>query len=336
MRLITKFGLGSLCLLLGVIPNESDAHHSAARFSQDEIVVVDGTVINYQWQMPHVYLSVEDRQGRAWQIETDGPPILVRSGWSSDTFTVGDAVSARVHPSRAAGDLHVLLVSIQAENGDILDSFNRAGRDTELTEAGATSLAGVWTSSRSQIFSFLQSWQSHALTAKGREALAAYDASLAASTECLAWPTPFLMTSNYWYLNEVTLTEDKMVIRSEFYDSQRTIWMNRREHSEGAPRTLQGDSVGWWEGDTLVVDTTGFADNRSPIAQIGIPSGAAKHVIERLTLGDDGSTMLIDVYMEDPEFLAEPLSTQFTWAYSPHLELISAPCNAENARRFLE
>ena len=46
--------------------------------------------------------------------------------------------------------------------------------------------------------------------------------------------------------------------------------------------------------------------------------------------------MLIDVYMEDPEFLAEPLSTQFTWAYSPHLELISAPCNAENARRFLE
>ena len=336
MRSIGKFGLRSLCLLLVSISSESGAHHSAARFSQDQIVVVDGTVVDYQWQMPHVYLSVEDRGGRRWLIETDGPPILVRSGWTSDKFTVGDAVSARVHPSRATGDMHALLVSIQAEDGEILDSFNRAGRDTESTEAGASSFAGVWTSSRSQLFSFVTAWLSHPLTAKGQVALAAYDASLAASTECLPWPTPFLMTSNYWYLNEVTLSEDTMVIHSEFFDSERTIWLNRREHPEGEPRTLQGDSVGWWEGDTLVVDTTRFADNRSPVAQIGIPSGAQKHVIERLTLSDDGSTILIDVYTEDPEFLAEPLSTQFTWSYSPHLDLISAPCNAENARRFLE
>jgi hypothetical protein len=232
--------------------------------------------------------------------------------------------------------MHGLLVSIQNEDGEVLDSFNRAGRDSEATGARASSFAGVWTSSLSQLRSFGASWLNYPLTPKGQEARAEYDASLDPVTECLPWPTPFLMTSNYWYLNEVTLSEEKIVIRSEFYDAERTIWLNRRDHPEGEPRTLQGHSIGSWEGETLVVDTVAFADNRSTVPSIGIPSGAGKHVIERLTLSEDGVSLLIDVYMEDPEFLAEPLSAQFTWSYAPHLQLISAPCNAENARRFLE
>ena len=47
---------------------------------QDDVTTIDGTVIEFEWKMPHVYLTVRDGQGREWLIETDGPPILARSG----------------------------------------------------------------------------------------------------------------------------------------------------------------------------------------------------------------------------------------------------------------
>jgi hypothetical protein len=47
--------------------------------------------------------------------------------------------------------------------------------------------------------------------------------------------------------------------------------------------TQRGHSIGWWEGNTLVVDTTHFAFHRSSSLD-GVPSGAQKHVVERYTL----------------------------------------------------
>ena len=336
VRVISKISTASLCLFIAAAPRLSEAHHSSARFMQDDVTTIDGTVIEFEWKMPHVYLTVRDRQGREWLIETDGPPILARSGWTRDSFAAGDSVSAKVHPSRTPEDRHALLVLIRAADGRRLDSLNRAGRENEVVSASTSTFEGIWTSDRAQTFSFMQAWQDHPLTEKGRQALAEYDPSLAESAECMPWPTPFLMASNYWYLNELILSEEKLVIRSEFYGAQRTIWLDGRQHPEDGPRTVQGHSVGRWENDSLVVDTTLFTENRSPVAQIGIPSGIQKHVTERLTLSEDGSKMFIDVVMEDPEFLAEPLSARFTWTYAPDYEMIDTPCDLESAKRFLE
>ncbi len=100
------------------------------------------------------------------------------------------------------------------------------------------------------------------------------------SIDFIAWPTPFLMAVNTFYLNAVEIRDDVIIIRSEFYDAQRTVYLDGRSHTDNGERTVQGQSIGNWEGDTLVIDTTLFADNRAPVPNTGIPSGAGKHVVE--------------------------------------------------------
>ena len=219
----------------------------------------------------------------------------------------------------------------------MLDSYNRAGRENDVDFASASSLAGVWTSTRADTVGFYLSYRDHPLTERGRMAQAAFDPRSAGTAEnCVPFPTPFLMTSNYWYLIEVEMTDDRIVFRGEFYDAERTVFMDGRQHPEDGPRTVHGHSIGWWEGETLVIDTTLFSPHPSPVSDTGIPSGTEKHVVERLTLSEDGSTVLLDMFVEDPEYLAEPGSAQLTWHYAPRLEFISAPCNPEAARRYLE
>ena len=320
-----------------VLSFSAEAHHSRARFNQNEQIVIDGTIVEFEWQMPHSYLTVRDDTGRSWLIETDGTPILARSGWTRNSFEPGDAVSARVHPSQTAGDLHVLLVSIQTPDGLVLASINQARRDHETASARASGLSGVWTATRSDTVGFYIDYLRHPLTEKGRQAQSGFDPGSADSAaNCVPFPTPFFMTSNYWYLIEVDVADDEIVFQTEFYDAQRTVFVDG-QHPENGERTVQGHSIGRWEDDkTLTIDTTLFSPHPSPVSDSGIPSGTQKHVIEHLTLSDDGSTVLYEVEVEDPEYLAEPVVAQVTWHYAPHLELVSAPCDSDAARRYLE
>ena len=135
---------------------------------------------------------------------------------------------------------------------------------------------------------------------------------------------------------EIEIQDDIVIIRSEFNDAERVVYMDGRRHPDDGERTNQGHSIGSWEGSTLVVDTRLFAENRSPFPFLGIPSGAEKHVVERFSLDEDGTRLLIDIYLEDPEYLAESVKTDFVWNYAPHLELLDFDCDPEVARRFLE
>ena len=67
------------------------------------------------------------------------------------------------------------------------------------------------------------------------------------------------------------------------------------------------------------MDTTLFADHRSPY-QTGVPSGAQKHVVERYRLIENGTRMIAEFMLEDPEFLAEPLTNAREKIYSPQME----------------
>ena len=101
-----------------------------------------------------------------------------------------------------------------------------------------------------------------------------------------------------------------------------------------AERSLQGHSVGRFEGDALVIETTNFADNPWGTAR-GIPSGAQKRVVERYRLTDDGETLTVDFTIEDPEYLTEPFSGSELWRYAPQLALVPNKCDVEVARRYL-
>ena len=73
-------------------------------------------------------------------IETDGPSILTRSGWSRDSVSVGDMVTVRAYPDSNAQRNHALLISMARADGVVLRPR------TERAAAGsrATSVFGVW------------------------------------------------------------------------------------------------------------------------------------------------------------------------------------------------
>ena len=80
------------------------AHHSNSAFDPDKVVVLKGTVTQWKWVNPHVwiFLSVDDGKGGEveWQIEGRPPGILARSGWSKNTFKHGDKITVDFSPAR--------------------------------------------------------------------------------------------------------------------------------------------------------------------------------------------------------------------------------------------
>lgn len=299
------------------------AHHSDAVYNRDTVVEFDAEVTRFIFRNPHVtiFVETEDEAGERieWEIETGSTPIMIRSGWSQDLMRPGDAVTVRAHPERS-GQRKAILNTLETADGRL---WTQIEGDTEVTVA-ATSLEGVWKGVRGA--SLWERTLPLVLTPAGEAALAAYDGVTDnPSNRCIALPPPFLNDlANY--LGSIEIFEDRVILRSEFFDVTRTVHMDGRDHPVNGERTNQGHSIGWWEGDTLVVDTRLLADHRAGNSTRGVPSGAQKHVVERFSLSEDGTRAIVDVFVEDPEFLAEPFETQLEIVYSPHLRLYSYDC----------
>ncbi len=303
-------------------------HHSAVIFDTNSAVAFTGTVVRYDWTNPHVYIYVETRTDTGdpvvWQLETDATSILARSGWTSESLTAGDEVVIRANPEKNTERSHALLVSLATEDGIVLTA--RSGGRAALI--GATDLSGVWdglrgTATRRFIYG--------ALTEKGRAVQAQYSESKNPVSDCVPFPLPSIVAAPY--LNEIEIRADRILIRSELFNVERTIYMDGREHPTNGHRTNQGHSIGWWEGDVLVVDTTLFADNRAG-NRSGIASGAEKHVVERFELNEDGTEVAIEFVVEDPEYLAEPMIGGIVWDHAPDREFEPFGCDPEIAKRY--
>ena len=90
---------------------QAQAHHSAAMFDAAKTIELSGTIKEFQWKNPHVWIQVmvksADGATKEWSIEGGGPNSLSRDGWRPSTFKPGDPVTLKVHPMRdgsAAGN----------------------------------------------------------------------------------------------------------------------------------------------------------------------------------------------------------------------------------------
>ena len=329
-----------LCVVLLTILVSASAysHHSTSAFDLDRVLEFRGTVVQYRWRNPHVYIVVRAEDDIEWTIESDATSVLRRSNWSRDSFGIGDSVSVRANPDRNTTKKHALLLSITGPNGVSLASMKRTGEsNVPSVPASAKSLAGIWTSDRAQTSPFMRAMNNQPLTEKGELAKAEFEDSMNPATECIAFPTPFMMAMNHTYLMEIELQETEIQLRNEFYNATRTIYMDGRRHPENGNYTNQGHSIGWWDEATLVIDTTQFSDHRSSLVpRSGVPSGPEKHVVERLTLSEDGSQLVVSILLSDPEYLAEPFAAELVWSYAPDLAMDTVDCDPEVARYSLE
>lgn len=309
------------------------AHHSRAGFAMDSVVAVQGTVTRFDWSNPHVFIYVESDDGAEWEIETDAIAILARNGWTSDALEPGDVVSVRGNPGKEPGARHALLVSVRTADGRVLAP--RGDVDATRAVARASDISGVW-ELPTDYGDFNERWAAASLTEKGAAALAEYDSQLhRPATRCIAMSSPGLLTMPF--LNEIQIEDEVVTIRSEFFNSERTIYTDGRGHPENGERTNQGHSIGRWEDDVLVVDTRLFADHRAPIRgpNEGVPSGAQRHLMERFYLSEDRTRLIVEFVVEDPEYLAEPFSGRLELVYSPELEMLGFDCDPAWIERYL-
>ncbi len=126
-------------------------------------------------------------------------------------------------------------------------------------------------------------------------------------------PTAFCMkpgvprvTSVGLFPMQIVQTPKTIVMIYEYMDSFRIINMNAK-HPEDLEPSFMGDSVAHWEGDTLVVDVTGFND-KTWLIGAGTFHTEALHVTERYTMADR-DLINYEVIMEDPNVLTKP------WVY---------------------
>ena len=80
------------------------AHHSFAMFDQSTTVTLAGTVKEFRWTNPHVFIEmlVKNDSGadEQWSIEMTSPEHLARAGWRPSTLKPGDALTLSIHPMR--------------------------------------------------------------------------------------------------------------------------------------------------------------------------------------------------------------------------------------------
>lgn len=110
----------------------------------------------------------------------------------------------------------------------------------------------------------------------------------------------------YNNLKKIVQTKDHVMILVEMVHDARIIRMNQ-EHVPQKIRKWMGDSVGHWEGDTLVVDTTNFGPTPALFR-----ASENLHVVERFTRVSE-STILYQFTVEDPTVWTEPWSGEYPW-----------------------
>ena len=109
----------------------------------------------------------------------------------------------------------------------------------------------------------------------------------------------------------------------------RFVYLNR-PHPKDLRPTWYGDSVGHYEGDTLVVDTVGMND-KTLIDRFGTPHSDKLHMVERYRLSKDRKVLEVSAYFEDPVAFTEPWSALLNYQHDAENVLEEYVC-AENNR----
>jgi hypothetical protein len=272
--------------------------------------------------------------------------MMRRVGWSRETLAVGDAVRLTGAPSRNPSNKSLLLTSMHKAEAALYDgpslraAMSGAGRSADAAAAPvAGGLDGVWVTLANfdVVSSFARPAARFQLTAAGAASLAAFDeATMSPSIDCIPLPPP--AATIVPDVKRISIEEGVIRIAGEFDAGQRVIHIvdgGAKPHSSVAQPSIQGYSVGRWEGKTLVIETTAFAPHTYGHG-LGLESSPAKRLVERLTLDDDGTGLAYEFELTDAEVLAAPVTGKIRWVYRPDLAFAPEPCDRQNARRFLK
>src|SRR5688500_3117758 len=301
------------------------AHHSAAGYDLQRDVSLKGTIARYEWANPHIYIHVQ-AAGAVWEIEAGAPGVMRTRGWSPNTFAQGEAVVVTVHPARDATRRTAQLVSVQKADGTVLGmgTFANAASPSPVT---TRNLAGTWATivnaPAGRGGARGDARPSLPLTREGLDSVARFNERTSSIIDCVPPPAPSLMTVPDGKGSEIR--GQIISVRAETWGVERPSRMNVGNH-DGVAASLQGHSIGYWDGESLVVETARFLPAVNGNGS-GISSGPDKRLRERFTLNPDRTSLTYGFVLEDPQYLTAPLTGDRRWAYRPDLRYSPEPCD---------
>ena len=133
---------------------------------------------------------------------------------------------------------------------------------------------------------------------------------------------PPMLPSLYNNFKRIVQSEDTVIILAEMVHDARIVRMNT-EHDPPHIKKWLGDSIGWWEGDTLVVETTNFIDR--PAFSQGTGSMT---VTERFRMESAGQ-LVYSFTVEDQTVWTRPFTGEYAWPRSPN-KLFEYACHEAN------
>lgn len=307
-------------------------HHSAAvYFDTSTTIEVRGVIGEVKWQNPHIGFTLISRDAAnnetVWAIESNSVSTLRQLGITADKLRVGDVVTVAGWPAKLRADSmsgnHVLLpdgselvlrgagARYFVEGSD--DRLVVADIDArELGDAGALSLFRVWSSVTGDPNQDRLWAASYPLTEAARAAQAAWDPVRDnPAVRCEPKGMPAIVDPPYPM--EISDQGEIIIIRQEEFDTVRTIHMNPEAAPADPPPSLLGHSLGHWEGDTLVVETTRvnwpYFDNQ------GIPQTEQARFEERFTVSPNGKRLNYTIDVTDPATFTEPVRLDRFWLW---------------------
>ena len=193
------------------------------------------------------------------------------------------------------------------------------------SSASAADFTGVWlaTTPRSDIGA-----NQPELTPRARADLEAFDPLDDPVIRCV--PPGFPRTGLVIYPFEIVQTDELLVFLYEVFGMVRRIRIDGGPPPDYLPPARTGYSVGHWEQDELVIDTTHVESGQlsgSGVAQYGDVS-----ILERYSLSDDGQILEAEVTITAPETFVAPWTRYFTWELDSDGMIFDAPCDPADSR----
>jgi hypothetical protein len=335
--------LAGVAFVTLTLPGAALAHHSFAKFDQQRTIEIEGEVVAVRWQNPHVHLTVlgrvENGPLQTWDLETNSPGILRRTGIDASMVSAGDRVRVAGSPA-VNGDPEMFARNVLLPDGRELlfaapaPVFDGAGvgdraawgvtqGDPSRPELG---LFRVWSSTQASAMTLFPNIQ-YPLTAAAREAVDNFDRvteSQRMAASCTPKGMPWIMEQPY----DLAFERDgsDIVLRLEEYDVARRIHMDWQGDREAQPFTVHGFSTGTMEGNTLVVSTTNLSSENF---KWEIPQSRAARIVERFTPSERGDRLDYEITVTDPETFTEPVRLEKFWLSIPGQVLDAYNCGAD-------
>lgn len=311
-------------VFLAVLSWQASGHHSFSAEFVDEAGEISGTVTSASYRNPHPRYQVEvtnpDGSKESWELQASAVTGLRNAGWDKDFVQVGDVVTVQGSLGRN-GAKKLFIRSLTKANGDSYPQRTAAnsnprnevnatyGKDygyAKLNADAPIDISGPWRNSyRFRVTVDDLEPKPTPFTDEAREIYANtvhYDDY---SLRCVAPGLPRIFGAPY-DMDIVDAGSHYQFVYIE-HNTPRRVYMDGRAVPDNYPDRPMGYSVGHWEGEELVIETTKLAEGFW-LDGSGLPmsGGDGTRIVERYTIAEDRLSMQRTMTIHD-DYYTEPL-----------------------------